>query len=137
MAGAAAGLGALLRRGALTAGAAVRSPPVATAFGRVGARSEVVAYSAAWPARGVRSSAAVLAAPAKKSAPPSAAARAAAAPTEGAELLAEIPRGWLPDSSVKHEEGVLGWTPTGSGGYPADWAEVNTTEWVKGKQVRE
>lgn len=44
--------------------------------------------------------------------------------------------GWHPETSVKHEdEPDARWTPTGTGGYPADWAAINESEWAPGKMV--
>jgi len=46
-------------------------------------------------------------------------------------------RGWMPTDSVLHadaEELDQEWTPTGTGGYPADWSEHNETEWTQDTQ---
>lgn len=139
MAGMAAGLGTLVRRGVHAAASAVRSgAPVSVAFGRnvVGQSTTTISSTST---RGLRWSAGVHAAAgaaaARKKTPGVRPGAASTAPPEGAELLEDIPLGWLPDASAKHEEGVGTWTPTGTGGYPKDWAEVNETEWRKDKKV--
>jgi hypothetical protein len=62
--------------------------------------------------------------------------RAAAQQKPVDPTLADAPTGWLPATSVRTDLEVdAAWTPTGTGGYPEDWAAVNEAEWSSTKKV--
>jgi len=52
--------------------------------------------------------------------------------------VAEDGAGWLPETPIRHttleevEEQGIEWTPTGTGGYPSDWAALNEVEYSEG-----